>query len=129
MRVVEARKPHLVFEQDDAYFLFTSKEEDSRGSFYRVGKDELEIVAHQLGDDAVAKVFHIDDVWHRVRGFARRSELKEREPEFVKSRLRNICYLLVANGRLRTQKQGRRIFFEKTDKLPRPSGGSATVPS
>lgn len=114
--VIEARKPHLMFEQADAYYLFTSKEEDTRGSFYRVGRNELAVVEKQLASPTIDDCFHIDDIWHKIRGFARRSELKEREPEYVKSRLRNICYVLVAQGTLRLEKRGRRIFFCKRSK-------------
>lgn len=115
--VIEARKQNLVFEQRDAFFVVTTKEEDSRGNFFRVGKDELENVRVQLAEPTIRTTFHIDDIWRRVRGYARRQELVERDGDFAKSRLRNICYVLSALGHLTVFKEGKRVFFRKTPTL------------
>lgn len=98
---IDGRKPQLVFEQDGTYFVFTSMDDDERGNYHAISKWEIEQVLKEA-DKVDGQLFHPREI--KLFRYIR-------EPGHRESRIRAICYVLVAQKRMMLEKVGREIQF------------------
>ncbi len=98
---IDGKKPQLVFEQDETYFVMTSMDDDERGNFIAISSWETEQVLREV-DKLGGQLFHPRE----VNLFRYISEASYRE-----SRIRAICYVLVAQKQMMHEKVGREIQF------------------
>ena len=112
-KVVEGKKPHWIFKQGSRYYLMTEKDEGLRGNFSIVDQLEVDRVRKEFAKNSVPKVFHLDDIYASIRGVSGGERLKRENTSGFITRLRDIGYVLVAEGLLGIQKEGHRHFFVK----------------
>src|SRR5437660_10872098 len=88
-------------------------------------------VKAQLSKNNIPLRFHCDNIYRSISGLDIR--LDHQNPQFFINRLRNICYLLVANGQLEIWRDGNAIWFSKRLLIPKlpttPEATSSPSPS
>lgn len=124
---VKGKKSHFIFKQEDIYYIFTTKEGDTRGNFLIISQIEVDSVLKQLFDKIKRDTFHLRDIYQRIKGVDFPTQLKDDNLDYFISRLRNICYILVAKNYLEIVKYGRSIYFSKTMELMKQTKTSNTA--
>ena len=112
-KTILGRKSHLIFRQDIKYFVFTSKDHETRGRFYIHPFSEIRKIQRQLLNKNIPKVFHVADIYTKLKGIIGSEDILRSNSSFIISRLRSICYILCANGVLKIVKKDRKIYFRK----------------
>jgi hypothetical protein len=97
---LEGKKPQLVFEQDETYFVMTTMDNDERGNFFAVSNWDTEQVLREA-DKLGSELFHPREL----------NLFKHKEASYRESRIRAICYALVAQKQMMLEKVGREIQF------------------
>lgn len=118
-KVVDGRKSHWIFRQDDQFFVMTDMEESTRGNFYIVDQQEVGRVQRELSAPAISRIFHCEEIYGDIKGVQGGEELKRTNKDHFIGRLRAIGYILAAAGLLGIMKEGRRYYFVKQKGLQR----------
>ena len=117
------KKTQYIFRQEDTFYVLTTMDANRRGNFYAIHEAEVESVRKQLAEyKDIPDVFYCPNIFSFISNIGiplpmhRGQTIDKKLIAYYVDRLTRICYILVAQGKLRKEKAGRRMYFRKCHK-------------
>ncbi|MBW4474734.1 MAG: hypothetical protein KME45_30800 [Stenomitos rutilans HA7619-LM2] len=108
-------KPHFIFRQGRIFYILTCQKDGIRGNFMAISQGEVDRVRRQLAAASIPSLFDCKKIYKSIQGID--MQLDRNQPSYYIQRLRNICYIMVADKFLEIEKDGNLILFQKRPSL------------